>query len=232
MRQCSTAPSVTNAAAVVHSSSKGRGSGTPRRKFITALVAHSLGRNGDVGVRSTVRKSSRLRKPSGRASCSGRISRNRRITPPAAPMAMIESRSRVRRAGNTFTRTSVVAEPTTAGKVNNGTITEYDVEREQQTTGIADAERGENRHAHQRHHPRAVHERLAQFGEIQAQPVHRRRDQQVQVLRQEKTGQGRDHIRPRRRAPREALLPAQPAREGRQDQGAARGVTAGQPVAG
>src|SRR5438105_10721208 len=62
-----------------------------------AFVAHSLGRNGDVGVRSTARKSSRLRNPSGRASRSGRMSRSRRIKPAAAPSAMIDKRSRVRR---------------------------------------------------------------------------------------------------------------------------------------
>ncbi len=87
-----------------------------------AFVAHSLGRNGDVGVRSTARKSSRLRNPSGRASRSGRMSRSRRIKPAAAPSAMIDRRSRVRRAGKTLTRMSVTALPTTAGSTNIGTI--------------------------------------------------------------------------------------------------------------
>src|SRR2546425_8718983 len=66
--RCSSAPSVTKAAAVVHRSSNGRGSKLCRRKPMIAFAAHSLGRNGDVGVRSTVMKSSRLRNPSGRAS--------------------------------------------------------------------------------------------------------------------------------------------------------------------
>jgi hypothetical protein len=88
-----------------------------------ARVAHSLGRNGEVGARSTVMKSSRFRKPSGRASCSGRMMRNSRMTPPAAPSAMMESRSRVRRAGNTFTRSSVNADPRTAGRTRSGSST-------------------------------------------------------------------------------------------------------------
>jgi len=46
--------------------------------------------------------------------------RNSRITPPAAPSAMIESRSRVRRAGKMFTSTSVTAQPTTAGRISIG----------------------------------------------------------------------------------------------------------------
>ncbi|OGU09070.1 MAG: hypothetical protein A2W29_03000 [Gemmatimonadetes bacterium RBG_16_66_8] len=78
-------------------------------------VAHSLGRSGEVGVRRTVMKSSRLLNPSGRASCSGRISRNSKTTPPAAPIATTDNKSRVRRAGNTFTSTSVTALPVTAG---------------------------------------------------------------------------------------------------------------------
>ena len=85
-----------------------------------AWVTHSLGRNGEVGVRSTAMKSSRLRNPSGDASRSGRISRSKRIRPPAAPSATIESRSRVRRAGKMFTSTRVSAEPATAGSTSSG----------------------------------------------------------------------------------------------------------------
>ena len=120
--RCSSAPNVTNAAAVVHRSSSGSGSTDPRRKLMIDLVAHSLGRNGEVGVRSTVMKSSRLRNPSGRANCSGRIRRKTRITPPAAPSAMIDNRSRVRRAGKTLTRISVTAAPMTAGKSSIGAM--------------------------------------------------------------------------------------------------------------
>ena len=86
------------------------------------LVAHSLGRNGDVGVRSTAMKSSRLRKPSGRARRSGRMMRNNMITPAAAPSAMSDSRSRVRRAGKMLTRINVSADPTTAGRTSSGMI--------------------------------------------------------------------------------------------------------------
>ena len=89
---------------------------------MVAFVAHSLGRSGEVGVRSTAMKSSRLRNPSGETSRSGRISRNSRITTPAAPSATIESRSRVRRAGKMFTSTSVSAEPATAGSTSIGKI--------------------------------------------------------------------------------------------------------------
>ena len=87
-----------------------------------ACEAHSLGRKGDVGPRSRITKSSKFLNPSGRASCSGRINRNRRMTPPAAPNAMIDSKSRVRRAGKMFTRISVTAEPRTAGRMSIGTM--------------------------------------------------------------------------------------------------------------
>ena len=43
------------------------------------------------------------------------------ISPPPAPSAMIDSRSRVRRAGKMFTSTSVSADPTTAGTTSIGT---------------------------------------------------------------------------------------------------------------
>jgi len=44
------------------------------------------------------------------------------MTPPAAPSAMMDSKSRVRRAGKMFTRISVTAHPTTAGRINIGTM--------------------------------------------------------------------------------------------------------------
>ena len=86
-----------------------------------AWVAHSLGRNGDVGVRSTAMNSSRLANPSGWESSSGRINRNSMMSPPAAPSATMESRSRVRRAGKMFTSSSVTADPATAGTTSIGT---------------------------------------------------------------------------------------------------------------
>src|SRR4029077_6441897 len=44
-------------------------------------------------------------------------------------------------------------------------------------------------------HPRGVEQRLAQLGEVDAQPVHWGRNQEVQVLREEKARQRRDHVR-------------------------------------
>ncbi len=117
------APSTTNAAAVDQSSTSGKGSHGPTRNPMRLSVAHSLGRYGDVGVWSSVMKSSRLRNPSGRASRSGRMIRNSSTTPPAAPIAITERRSRVRRAGKTFTRIRVMLLPTTAGSANRGTTT-------------------------------------------------------------------------------------------------------------
>ncbi len=49
--------------------------------------------------------------------------RNSMITPPAAPIAIIDSRSRVRRAGKTLTRIRVTAVPTTAGNRSSGATT-------------------------------------------------------------------------------------------------------------
>ena len=75
------------------------------------------------GVRRTVTKSTSERNPSGRASRSGRTRRNSRTMPPAASTAMTLRMSRVRRAGKTFTSTSVIALPITAGMMRNGTKT-------------------------------------------------------------------------------------------------------------
>jgi hypothetical protein len=88
-----------------------------------ACCAHSLGMNGDVGVRKTAMNSTSDRKPSGRANCSGRTRRNRITTPPAASTAITLRMSRVRRAGNTFTSSSVSAAPITLGMRRNGIIT-------------------------------------------------------------------------------------------------------------
>ena len=83
-------------------------------------AAHWLGSSGEVGACSTVRKSTRLRNPSGRASCSGRARRSARTNAAAASTAMIVSRSRMRRAGKTFTRIVVVAAPIAAGTTRSG----------------------------------------------------------------------------------------------------------------
>src|ERR1044071_6913949 len=147
----SSAPIVTNAAAVLHKRSRGSGSSSPCRKPMTACDAHSLGKNGDVGPRSRMTKSSRLRNPSGRASCSGRISRKSKITPPAAPSAMMDKRSRVRRAGKTFTRINVTAEPS-----RNDQHREYRedrVGREQHAALEHHAVGREDRDDHERDHP-------------------------------------------------------------------------------
>src|SRR5438477_3684154 len=65
-----------------------------------------------------------------------------------------------------------------------------DRERREQRAAVVDhAVRRENRHGHQRHHPRRVQQRLAQLRQVDPQPVHRRGHEQVQVLRQEKARQ-------------------------------------------
>ena len=89
-------------------------------QLIVACCAHSLGSRGDVGVRSTVTKSTSDRNPSGRASRSGRTSRKSSTMPPAVSTEMTLRMSRVRRAGNTFTRISVSELPMTAGITRNG----------------------------------------------------------------------------------------------------------------
>jgi hypothetical protein len=98
------------------------GSGSPIRssQFITMSAAHSLGRKGLVGPCSSEKYSSRFRNPSGRASCSGRMSRSNRTTPPTAPTATRVSRSRVVRAGKRFTGTRVRMGPRTAGGTREG----------------------------------------------------------------------------------------------------------------
>ncbi len=117
------APSTTVAKAELQSAMTGNQSNGPTRYPMTASVDHSLGSNGEVGVRSTVMKSSRLWNPSGRAKRSGRMSRNNSTTPPAAAIAITESRSRVRRAGKTLTRINVTALPITAGMIRMGRTT-------------------------------------------------------------------------------------------------------------
>ena len=60
MARCSNAPMTTNVPAVLHNNTSGSMSNGPTRNPIKLLVAHSLGSSGDVGVRSSVIKSSRL----------------------------------------------------------------------------------------------------------------------------------------------------------------------------
>jgi len=85
-------------------------------------AAHSLGIHEDVGARSSEMNSTRDRNPSGRASLSGRTSRNSNTTPAAARIAMTLRMSRVLRAGKMFTSTSVTALPIAAGMKRNGSI--------------------------------------------------------------------------------------------------------------
>ena len=66
-------------------------------------------------------KSTSDRNPSGRASRSGRTRRNSSTMPPAASTAITLRMSRVRRAGKTFTSSSVIALPITVGTMRNGT---------------------------------------------------------------------------------------------------------------
>ncbi len=68
------------------------------------------------------------------------------------------------------------------------------VEREQHTPLKDDAVRGQNRYRHERHHPGRVQQRLPQFREVQAQPIDRRRDEEVEVLGEEKARQRRDDV--------------------------------------
>ncbi len=60
---------------------------------------------------------------------------------------------------------------------------------------VHDAIGRKDRQRQQRHHPRGVHDRLGQLGEIEANPAHRRRDQQVEVLGQEEGGECGDDVR-------------------------------------
>src|SRR5436190_5645113 len=69
------------------------------------------------------------------------------------------------------------------------------VDGEQHATLVYDAVGRQDRHDHQRHHPRRMQQRLTQLGEIQPQPVHRRRDEQVEVLGEEEARERRDDVR-------------------------------------
>ena len=112
---------ITKAPAVVHSSAIGSGSATRVNQFMIVCRAHSLGSNGCSGARNTATKSTRFWNPSGRASCSGPASRTNMARPPTATTVISPRMSRVRRAGKTLTRISVIAEPMTPGMMNKGT---------------------------------------------------------------------------------------------------------------
>ncbi len=119
-RPCTQAPRTKNAAAVLHSRRNGNQSKTPLSWVTSASAAHSDGSHGDVGVRSTVTKSTRSRNSSGRTRRSGRRNRKSATTPAAEKSATRASRSRVRRAGKTFTSRRVSAVPVTAGTTRKG----------------------------------------------------------------------------------------------------------------
>src|SRR6185312_6678884 len=68
------------------------------------------------------------------------------------------------------------------------------IEREQQPALEHHAVRRENRHDHQRHHPRRVQQRLAELREVETQPVHRRGHEQIEVLRQKGARDRRDDV--------------------------------------
>src|SRR5947208_2925834 len=72
---------------------------------------------------------------------------------------------------------------------------EHGVQGEQHATLVHDAVGRQDRHDHQRHHPRRMQQRLTQLGEIQPQPVHRGRDEQVEVLGEEEARERRDDVR-------------------------------------
>ena len=69
------------------------------------------------------------------------------------------------------------------------------VQRKQHSSLVDDAIGCEDRHRHQRHHPGRVQQRLAQLCEIEPQPVDRRRNEEVEIPREEETRQRRDHVR-------------------------------------
>jgi len=67
-------------------------------------------------------------------------------------------------------------------------------EREEPPALVHDGVGGEDRHRHQRHHPRGMEERLAELGHIDPDPVHRRGDQEVEVLGEEERRQRGDDV--------------------------------------
>ena len=60
---------------------------------------------------------------------------------------------------------------------------------------VRHAVRGEHRDGHQHDHPARVHRGLEQLGAVEAQPVDRSRDQQVEIPRQEEARQRGDDVR-------------------------------------
>ncbi len=117
---CSQPPITTKAAAVLHRRRNGNQSKYPFRYDMIAPAAHSLGSHTEVGVRNTATKSTRSWNSSGRIRRSGLKKRKSAITPAAAKRPTSASRSRVRRAGDTFTSIKVTALPMTAGTMRNG----------------------------------------------------------------------------------------------------------------
>ena len=67
-------------------------------------------------------------------------------------------------------------------------------EPEPGTAVVDDAVGREDRDGQQRHHPRRVRHRLAELREVEPEPVDRRRDEHVEVLRQEERRERRDEV--------------------------------------
>ncbi len=122
-RSCSHAPTTSIMSAVDQRKRKGNHSTAPPSCDMRASAAHSLGSQADVGVRRTATKSTRSRNSSGRTRRSGRRNRKSTTRPATAKSPTRARRSRVRRAGKTFTRRSVTALPSTAGMTRKGIST-------------------------------------------------------------------------------------------------------------
>ena len=146
-------------------------------------------------MRSTATKSTSDLNFSGLASCSGRTSRKSRTMPAAAGTATTLRMSRVRRAGKTFTSTSVIGAADHRRDHEEGNKHGHGEEPEHPAAAVHPAVRREHRDRHQRDHPARGDHGLDQLRAVQPQPVHRSRHQQVEVLRQEETRERRDDVR-------------------------------------
>src|SRR5205085_7399 len=81
------------------------------------------------------------------------------------------------------------------GKHQHGEQGEHGERGKQRASPVDHAVGRQDRHGHERHHPRGVQQRLAELGQVEPEPVHGRRDEQVEVLREEEARQRRDHVR-------------------------------------
>ena len=162
---------------------------------ITLRCTHSDGRSGDVGVRSTATKSTSDLNFSGLASCSGRTSRNSSTMPAAAATATTLRMSRVRRAGKTFTSTSVIALPIDRRDHQERQEHGRREQPERPAAAVDPAVRREHRDRHERDHPARGDHGLDQLRAVEPQPVHGPRHEQVEILREEEARERRDDVR-------------------------------------